>query len=238
MEDSTPTLSDIRAYKFKDLKVYASTEWLADNKKKYRQVFDRMEASYVYAELSFYNKMFDLQNWDVDVTLRCLSMKRAGKELCRLQIRRNVSKYDNVVYIREGWGNKKEGSFWKKGVYCWEAYIDNEKVGTKYFYIEEADALNGIPQYIDLQSLRLYEGQYDDVGEEERRYYVAFSSPETRYIYAEAIFHNLQRHEDWQCELFTKFYNEARELKGQVTRLQTIKKGEERIKITAGWGSM
>lgn len=237
MEDSTPTLSDIRAYKFKDLKVYASTEWLADNKKKYRQVFDRMEASYVYAELSFYNKMFDLQNWDVDVTLRCLSMKRAGKELCRLQIRRNVSKYDNVVYIREGWGNKKEGSFWKKGVYCWEAYIDNEKVGTKYFYIEEADALNGIPQYIDLQSLRLYEGQYDDVGEEERRYYVAFSSPETRYIYAEAIFHNLQRHEDWQCELFTKFYNEARELKGQVTRLQTIKKGEERIKITAGWGS-
>jgi hypothetical protein len=37
--------------------------------------------------------------------------------------------------------------------------------------------------------------------------------------------------------LFTKFYNEARELKGQVIRLQTIKKGEEKVKITAGWGS-
>jgi hypothetical protein len=84
--------------------VYASTEWLADNKKKYRQVYDRMEASYVYAELSFFNKFFDLQSWDVEVTLRCLSMKRAGKELCRLQIRRNVSKYDSIVYIREGWG--------------------------------------------------------------------------------------------------------------------------------------
>ncbi|MEY3241984.1 MAG: hypothetical protein RIR11_3423, partial [Bacteroidota bacterium] len=30
-------------WKFRDLKIYTSTEWLADNKKKYRQVFDRLE---------------------------------------------------------------------------------------------------------------------------------------------------------------------------------------------------
>lgn len=238
MEETTQQGTDSRSYKFKELKVYASTEWLADNKKKYRQVYDRLEASYVYAELSFYNKQFDIQSWDVEVTLRCLSMKRAGKELCRLQIRRNVSKYDSIVYIREGWGNKKEGSFWKKGAYCWEAYIDNEKVGSKYFYIEESDAsLNGQPRYLALQSLRLYEGQYDDVGEDDRHYFVAFSSAETRYIYSEVIFQNLQTQDAWQCELFTKFYNEARELKGQVTRLQTIKKGDEKVKVTAGWGS-
>ena len=238
MEETTQSQSESKAYKFKELKVYASTEWLADNKKKYRQVYDRLEASYVYAELSFFNKYFDIQSWDVEITLRCLSMKRAGKELCRLQIRRNVSKYDSIVYIREGWGNKKEGSFWKKGAYCWEAYIDNEKVGSKYFYIEESDTqVNGQPRYLSLQSLRLYEGQYDDVGEDDRHYYVAFSSAETRYIYSEIIFQNLQTSDAWQCELFTKFYNEARELKGQVTRLQMIKKGDEKVKITAGWGS-
>ncbi len=238
MEESTQQQPDARAYKFKELKVYASTEWLADNKKKYRQVYDRLEVSYVYAELSFFNKHFDVQSWDVEVTLRCLSMKRAGKELCQLQIRRNVSKYDSIVYIREGWGNKKEGSFWKKGAYCWEAFIDNEKVGSKYFYIEESDtSFNGQPRYLSLQSLRLYEGQYDDVGEDDRHYYVAFSSAETRYIYSEVVFQNLQTQDSWQCELFTKFYNEARELKGQVTRLQTIKKGDEKVKVTAGWGS-
>ena len=43
-------------YKFRELKVYSSTEWLADNNKKYRQVFDRYETSYIYAEFSFYNK--------------------------------------------------------------------------------------------------------------------------------------------------------------------------------------
>ncbi len=238
MEETTQSQSESKAYKFKELKVYASTEWLADNKKKYRQVYDRLEASYVYAELSFYNKFFDLQSWDVDIMLRCLSMKRAGKELCRLQIKRNVNKYDSIVYIREGWGNKKEGSFWKKGAYCWEAFIDNEKVGSKYFYIEESETLvHGQPRYLNLQSLRLYEGQYDDVGEDDRNYYISFSTAETRYIYSEVTFQNLQTQEAWQCELFTKFYNEARELKGQVTRLQTIKKGDEKVRVTAGWGS-
>jgi hypothetical protein len=87
MEEITQSNQEAKAYKFKELKVYASTEWLADNKKKYRQVYDRLEASYVYAELSFFNKHFDVKSWDVEVTLRCLSMKRAGKELCRLQIK-------------------------------------------------------------------------------------------------------------------------------------------------------
>ena len=49
--------SESKNYKFKELRVYSSTEWLADNKKKYRQVFDRFETTYIYEELSFYNKM-------------------------------------------------------------------------------------------------------------------------------------------------------------------------------------
>jgi len=56
-------------YKFKELKVYASTEWLADNKKKYRQVFDKHATSYIYAELTMYNRNFDRENWEVNVNL-------------------------------------------------------------------------------------------------------------------------------------------------------------------------
>ena len=118
---------DLAKYKFKELKVYSSTEWLADNRKKYRQVYDRFETTFVYAELSFFNKMFDREVWEVNITLRCFSL-RGNKELCNLQFRRSVSKNDHVVFVREGWGNKKEGAFWKKGTYYWEAYIDGEKV--------------------------------------------------------------------------------------------------------------
>jgi SpoVK/Ycf46/Vps4 family AAA+-type ATPase len=64
-----------------------------------------------------------------------------------------------------------------------------------------------------------------------------FNSEETRYIYAEVTLKNLLLSKQWQCELFIKFYNDARELKGQVVRLHRVEKGDEGVKITAGWGS-
>ncbi len=51
-----------KRFKFKELRVYSSTEWLADNKKRYRQVFDRFDTSFIYAEFSFFNKQFDLED--------------------------------------------------------------------------------------------------------------------------------------------------------------------------------
>lgn len=38
-------------YKFRDLKIFGSTEWLANNEKKYRLVYDEMECSFIYCEL-------------------------------------------------------------------------------------------------------------------------------------------------------------------------------------------
>ena len=75
---------DFKKFKFRELKVYASTEWLADNKKKYRQVFDRYEASYIYAELSLNNKLFDVEDWEIEVELRCFALKKGRTELCAL----------------------------------------------------------------------------------------------------------------------------------------------------------
>lgn len=239
-QSQTPQESgEFKRWKFRELKIYASTEWLADNKKKYRQVFDRLETTYIYAELSFYNKYFDIEDWEVNVELRCYAVKKQRKEICNLPFRRKVSKYDPVGYIREGWGNKQEGVFWKKGAYFWEAWIEGEKVATKYFYIEDA----GRPltktenPYCQITSLRMYEGPYDDTPEFERLYMRRFLGEETRYIYAEVTLKNLLLSKQWQCELFIKFYNDARELKGQVVRLHRVEKSDDGLKITAGWGS-
>ena len=226
-------------YKFRELKVYSSTEWLADNKKKYRQVFDRDDTSYVYAELSFYNKLFDVEDWEVNVELKCYSLKKSRKLICNLSFQRTVSKYDNIVFIREGWGNKKEGGFWKKGTYYWEVWVESEKLGTKYFYMEDAmkNADADTNPFLSVKSLRLYEGPYDDVPEGDRAYLKRFNCEETRYVYLEIILKNLHYGKPWHCELFTKFFNDSKELKGQVVRLQRIEKKEETITITAGWGS-
>ncbi len=226
-------------FKFKELKIYASTEWLADNKKKYRQVFDRYDTSYIYAELSFYNKLFDKESWEINVNLRCFNMSKNKKEVCSLFFKKKVSKYDNIVYLREGWGNKKTGVFWKKGTYCWEAWVENEKLATKYFYVEEGISSieeNEAPP-LRVKSVRLYEGQYDDVQPGERKYLKAFAYEEAKYIYAQLELQNVMPSIPWNVELFIKFYNEARELKGQVTRLKKLKKNERSLKLTAGWGS-
>lgn len=229
-----------KPFKYKSLRIYASTEWLAENKKKYRQVFDRFDTSYVYAELSLYNKNFDIKTWDINVELKCFELKNSlAKQLCKLSIKRKISKYDNLVHIREGWGNKKEGDFWKKGTYYWEAWVDGEKVGTKYFYIEDAPTVfsDNEGRYVDVSSIKLYEGKYDHIEDEERKYLNVFSSEDTRYVYSEIELINRNLSEEWHCEVFAKFYNEARELKGEVTRLQSVKRGQKEIKITAGWGA-
>ncbi len=234
---------DFKKYKAGELKVYASTEWLAENKKKYRQVFDRFDVSYIYVELAIFNKLYDIDDWEADIELRCFANKKSkveGKnEMCSLSFRRKVSRYDHTVYIREGWGSRKEGNFWKRGAYYWEAYIDGDKVGTKDFYIEDA----GRPMaffdnpYFELHSVRLYEGPYDDVPQEERLYFKTFSSDETRYVYAELILRNLLPTKQWHAEFFVKFLNDAQELKGQITRLIKVDKKEEHLVLTAGWGS-
>ncbi|MEL7159990.1 MAG: AAA family ATPase, partial [Bacteroidota bacterium] len=237
-------------FKFKELKVYNSTEYLWENVKKYRQVFDRFETAYIYTELSLYNKNFDLEDWSLRVDLKCFSVEEQNRtEICKLTIEKEVSKFDHVIYLREGWGNQKKGTFWKEGTYYWEAYIDGHKIGSKYFYIIEAHdevpvraeddwfERESVERYLELQTARLYEGPYDDVLEDDREYLKEFSVKETRYIYVELTFKNLQTSQDWHLELFTKFHNRARDLKGQIIRLQQIKKDQESIKITAGWGA-
>ena len=88
-----------KKYKFKELKCYASTEWLIDNQKKYRQVFDKYEVSYIYAELSFINKFYDEEDWSAKIDLKCFQAIENNQrtEICSLHFDRTIYKYDSVV---------------------------------------------------------------------------------------------------------------------------------------------
>ncbi len=226
-------------FKFFSLKTYASTEWLAHNQEKYRQVFDAAETTYIYAELGLINKQIEQENWVANVELKCFHVEADKlREVCKIQVRKKVGKHQHMVYVREGWGHKEPGRFWKRGTYFWEAWVDGVKAGVKYFYIEHAESANAdVNPYFEVTSVKLYEGDYEDVHLDERDYYHVFSADETRYIYAEIKLKNLNIQRDWQCELIVKFINEVHELKGQVIRMNTIHKGEEEISLSIGWGS-
>ena len=227
-------------YRFKELKTYSSTEWLANDNKKYRRVFDRFDITYVYAELSLFNLQFRRQSWTAQIELICYQKKpRKNKFVCKLEFSRTIPAEDNIYYLREGWGNKKAGSFWKKGSYYWEAWVDGKLVGTSYFYIEDVgDSVNlGSNPYFDLHSIRLFEGPFEGVEEEKRRYLTAFDINRTRFVYLELVFRNLVQDQDWQCELFMNFFTSSRELKGMAVRLVTVHQDDEFVTLVGGWGA-
>ncbi|MEL6651787.1 MAG: AAA family ATPase, partial [Bacteroidota bacterium] len=126
-------------YKFKALKTFASNEWLAEGKKKYRQVFDRHELTYVHVEFSFYNKLFDEEDWEALIKLKLFrypkDRRRKPEEIAELEVPKHISQTQNIVYIREQQGGETESKSWNEGHYYWEAYINGSKVGQSDFYI-------------------------------------------------------------------------------------------------------
>lgn len=226
-----------KKYKFKEMKVYNSVEWLYDNKKKYRQVFDRYETNYIYIELTIYNKHFDIENWNLKVTLQCFEGHGSNKLICTLPLEKKISKYDQLTYIREGWGSKKDGAFWKKGSYYWQAFIDGEAIGSKYFYIQESQFDHfSVDNYISVEGLRFFEGHYEEMSIDNRIFLTSFNVEATKYIFTEIALQN-KLIEDWQCELFVKYYNESGDLKTNNINLQTIKGGVSNFNVIAAYGN-
>ncbi len=226
-------------FKFKDLKVYGSSEWLANGNRKYRRVFDSAETTYIYVELSFYNKQFDEEDWELPVVLKAFAIKADDrKELCDIAFEKKVTKDTNIVTIHQAWGNKRLGFYWKNGEYEWEAYLDGQLVGKRTFWIEDVGVVTEVNNpYFVPHSLKLYEGASENVPIENRSYFKLFNNQETRYIFVEFAFESIVSHE-WHCELGFKFYNDAHQLKGETVEFITIPENNEApILITSGWGA-
>jgi SpoVK/Ycf46/Vps4 family AAA+-type ATPase len=228
-------------YKFRDLKTYASTETFEGDSKKYRRVFENKETTYIYCELSFYNKLFDQEDWNAQLSFKAYALRPNGikEELCSLKVDRQIRKEENIVIARNSWGMAEQGMFWKKGNYEWEAFIDGKQVGSRKFYVTEGGLVtNDINPYFSFDSIKMYEGGFDGVTKEQRKYYTQFNASETRYIFAEFNFKNLQP-EAWHCELFFNFYNDARQLKGSTSYLSLVSSDPSGnlVSVTTGWGA-
>lgn len=227
-------------FKFKNLKTYSSTEWIFDNNKTYRNVFDRYEVDYIYAEFSFYNKQFDVKNWSLKFNLKCFFEESDGSStlICDLNFDRTVDKEDPVVYIREGWGNKDKGAFWKEGTYCWEVSLEGKKVATDFFHIYETGKEYVSPSsYINIKSIQLYECGSDKYIAENAIAYKVFSSENTRYVGVVVLLNNLLPNKTWFCEIRMRIYNQQRSLKGESMVIYSVEKEAKIIKSFLYWGA-
>ncbi|MCB0514747.1 MAG: AAA family ATPase [Chitinophagales bacterium] len=228
-----------KPYKYKDLKVYGSAEWMAGKSKKYRRVYDRSETTYIYAELSLYNKYFDEKDWKITATIKGYTLKGNKRtEFCSLDVDRVVAKDEPIIFIREGWGNKKKGAYWKKGIYEWDAIVEGEVISTVRFYVEEVGQVSEHTNpFFNIESIKLYESDDAGTAPENRRYLRKFDTKETRFVFVEFNIQNTLYPNPWNCELIFNFYNDARQLKGETVELKQISENDNNFSITSGWGS-
>lgn len=229
-------------YKFKDLKTYSSDEWMSNSTKKYRHAFDQEEVDYIRIEFSFYNKLFDEEDWECKVELKAIKQEGTTKtELCNLDSQCKVSKEENIIYIRDGWGTPTYGSYWKKGDYYWEAYIDGVLVGTHKFYVNEIGKVTKTNNpYFQVKTLKLYTGGYEGwkTPKAERKYFTKINRNTTKYLWIEFDIKNLTD-KDYHYELLFNFYDDAGQAKGHTSREGFIDKDKKEYSycFDVGWGN-
>jgi hypothetical protein len=226
-------------YKHRDIRIHSSDEWMADATKKYRKVYDRYETTYIRVEFSFFNKLFDESDWDASIRLKCFFLSGTERrELCNLEQARKVLKDENIVYIRNSWGNPTPGAYWFRGDYLWEAYIDEVKVGEAKFHVEDiGQAKPGENLFFDIESINLFEGTGDAHSEPSKKYLTKFKQPDTRYVWCEFKFKN-KTAKDYYAEIFFNFYNDAGQLKGSHAYLTFVgaNTAGQVYTIYPGWG--
>lgn len=254
-------------YRFKHLKVYSSTEWLADGKKKYRRVFEAEDLSYLYVELSIFNKLFDRDDWDTKVKLICYKFVEEGREeICNIVVDRHVSEEEPVFYVREGWGHATKGQYWKKGNYLWEAYIAEElpiKAEIKLDDEEEEVIQEGkVERTYDYRLLGSSTFYIEDAGlvsDDDNPYFDLnhlnlYEGPSSGVEMSQRTYLKHFSAADtryiwvefdlenmisygWHAELFFNFYNSEGQLKGSTSELRFVREDEDDISIVTGWGS-
>ncbi len=230
-----------KPFKFKSLNTYAWDRAMS-GVRKFRSVFDKNEISYLSVSLEFYNKLFDEDFWDAEITLKAFRLDgdEKTKEYCSNTQKVDVIKTQNTVTAEFGWGAEKYGDVWDKGRYIWEAFINDELVGTTKFRVEDVGKVSLYSNpYLEVYSLKTYEAPEDNVAEEDRIYLKQYNKDVVRYVMAELKFEN-KLSDEWLCEMFFNFYDDTGILVGVADKLNWVSpdKGSDEVYIiTAGWGN-
>ncbi|MBN2890228.1 MAG: AAA family ATPase [Bacteroidales bacterium] len=227
-----------KPFKFRALEVFSSSEWMADSKRKYRRVFERTEINYLRFELSFYNKLFDEEDWTADLTISAFKVVKNGEneEKCKLSQSKKITKDQNVVYFNKSWGVDKYGGYWDEGTYIVYAYIDGEEIASKEIDIYDFGAVNlTFNPYFEVVSLKLFEGPVDLP--DEKTYLKVFQLQNTKYVWTELTI-KTKVPKNWNFEYFVNIYDDAGQLKAHIKEFNTVdKKKGQLVTYYTGWGN-
>lgn len=227
-----------KRFKFKSLLTFCNNEWMVNNQKRYRTTLDKAEIDYVRVELAIFNKFFDEEDWNAKVNLKCVE-NIGKKEICNREVNISVKKDENIFYVRDGWGVEAKGTFWTKGSYLWQAYIDDVFIGEKLFHINDIGEVTiaGNP-YLEIEHIKLYNSHHDGWQEKNRKYLKTFSKNDTKYVWAEIKFKNITQL-DYHYEFFVNFHDDSGQQKASVIQTGFVDANKKDFTYTfeKAWGS-
>lgn len=227
-----------KKFKFKSLLTFCNNEWMVNNLKRYRTVFDKSEIDYARCELALFNKLFDEEDWSAKVNLKCAN-NIGNVEICNREINITVKKDENIFYLRDGWGVDLKGDFWKKGDYTWKAYIDDVLIGEQIFHVNDVGLVsNQSNPYLEIEYIKLYNSGADGWQDRNRKYLKTFSKSKTKYVWAEIKFKN-NTNLDYHYEFYLNFHDDAGLLKASIQQTGYVgeNKKDYTYTIERAWGS-
>ncbi len=221
-------------YKLKNLDIFVDDEWLINDRRKFRTVFDKAEIDYLFFNVTIYNKLFDEEDWEA--TFKFVVTDSDDNKICELTEHKKIPKEENTFYLEKGWGNSQKGRFWKENKYRLQVFIDDNPIGEKYFYVYDWGLVTPVENpYFNVISVKITEDGRNL--SDKFTYYKQLKKGSTRYVWVELCVEN-KYHKDWKMEYFVNIFDEAGQPKVQIRKMIDIT-GDKGNKIYhySGWGN-
>lgn len=208
-------------FKFKHFKTFLTGKW-EGFERIYQRTFEQDQVDYIYAEIAFYNILFNEYDWDCK--LKFVLESADNKELTSFEKNVKVSKADNIFKDSFSWGTDDK-SFWKKGVYTWKIYIDDVFIAKNTINVNNRGVVTPkINPYFSVQSVKFYNSpKADYIKPTDRNYLTQFKNDNTGYIAVEFNIHSKSSNDD-VVELICHYKDSANRIIGKSERYSVLRK--------------
>jgi len=221
------------------INVFCEDEWF-NGRKKFRKVFDRRETTFIYCEVGFLNKYYNKEDQKIKLQFRCLfkTNTRGDEEVCNFEEEYIISKEESIAYLYAGWGNQEPGVYWTLGDYYWEVYLNEKKLGTFDFYVNDVGIVTPYKNpYFEVFDVRLFNGGNFIENIEEITPLKIFDKNKICYLYTDLLIKNKSA-TPYHAEIVFRYLDVNGFIKGEATIIEYINANVGEIyHLFSGWGS-
>ncbi|NUM33696.1 MAG: hypothetical protein HUU50_04095 [Candidatus Brocadiae bacterium] len=207
----------------------------ARNQRQYSIQFLKNDARYIWCELEVKNHLYNIQDQTHTVLWKYFNSDNTLRGQVSSEFA--IKKEWTYSYISHGWGWEKPGN-WPVGNYRVELWVSQEKFAESFFSIQNHGTIEVKRPYdIELEFVKLFEGNYDTKPDDNTPYTTTFYKSSTRYISflvgAKNLLYNIQ---DQKPLVVGYYYREDGSFVGKASINIDVPYTWKHADFWCGWG--